>query len=84
MCNPLFLWGDSLKISEIKEILETLLEQGFIEWASPAPPEISELAQNLYMLGIVDEPREVGGSFGAVLKDEVKARALLALLTENP
>jgi len=38
----------------------------------------------LYILGIVEAPKEVGESFGAILKDEVKARALLALLTENP
>jgi len=64
-----------MRVQEILEILETLTEQGFIEYIEPQESEI-ELLQYLFNLDIVYRPKVMGGSFGAVLKDEWKAEAL--------
>jgi len=41
---------------------------------------VKELLSALHGLGIVDEPREVSGSYGARLESELKAEALKGLL----
>jgi len=67
---------------ELCEILETLTMQGFIEWPlkEGVPKDVKELLWCLHELGVVDRPREVSGSFGAILVSEAKAEALKRIL----
>jgi len=69
------------KLKETIEILETLTEQGFIEWDKRhVSSEDKELLECLYDLDVVDRPREVSGAYGAVLISMVKADALKRVL----
>jgi len=69
MCNRIF---------RLIEILETLNEQGFIEFVNPTD-EMKQILFYLWALEIVDEPREVSGSYGARLISEYRSYALLNL-----
>lgn len=60
-----------------REILETLLEQGFIEYADKPSEEEMRILEWLYEEGVIDKPREVGGSYGATLINQFKAYNLL-------
>jgi len=56
-------------------MLETLMEQGFIDFASD-DSEVRRILRWFHELGIVDKPRTVSGAYGASLISEEKAEAL--------
>jgi len=71
----------SMKVKEALAILETLTEQGFIEFrVEDLKPEETGFLFALSTLGITDTPRKVGGSFGATLLSLLRAEALKRIL----
>jgi len=68
------------RIEELKGCLETLLEQGFLEFIEPLSFEEKEILDLFFQLGLVNKPKTMSGSTGATLKDIWKANALLRLL----
>jgi len=70
-----------MKLSELIEILETLEEQGFIEFSKDSvTKEIATLLGNLWILDIIDKPREVPGAYGAILLSPDRLYALKQFL----
>jgi len=68
------------RIEEVKGRLETLLEQGFLEFIEPLSFEEKEILDLFFQLGLVNKPKAISGSTGTTLKDIWKANALLRLL----
>jgi len=69
------------KLKECIKILETLTEQGFIEYRiQDVAPHVHKMFNFLFALGIIGMPRTVSGSYGAPISDPFRAHILKELL----
>jgi len=72
-----------METKKLLDLLETLMEQGFVEWAEPQgglPTELVEQMTALEFLEITGPLHRAGGSIGAWLRNSDKAEALKRLL----